>query len=65
MSNIPIIRFNGLVSPKADAREDMEFYQGGLRVCNNFIMRKYGSAVRRPGTKKIYQSTRPLVDDTE
>ena len=63
-TNIPIIRFlEGEVSPKVDARTDIEAYYGGLRHCDNFIPRKYGSAERRPGTKKIYTAVRPPVDD--
>ena len=62
--NIPIIRFSsGIISPKADARDDVDFYSGGCRHLDNMIPRKYGSVVRRPGTKHIYTSTRPLVED--
>lgn len=62
--NIPIIKYtSGEVSPKIDARTDIEAHESGCRHLDNFISRIYGVIERRPGTKKIYQSERPPVDD--
>jgi hypothetical protein len=52
--NHAIISFNaGEVSPKADARSDVEKYSSGCRILENMLPLIYGCAVRRPGTKYI------------
>jgi hypothetical protein len=57
MSNIAVVRFNsGEVSPKIDARKDIEKYTGGCRRCENMIPDLYGNATRRPGTELIATS---------
>ncbi len=59
--NVPILSFNkGEVSPKIDARLDVESYQSACRHLENFVPEIYGCATRRPGTYKIstqYDST--------
>lgn len=57
MANIPIIRFNkGEITPRADARDDTEMYQGGCRHLKNMLPLIYGCVERRPGTKFICKS---------
>lgn len=44
--------FNGgLVSPLLDARADAQVYRNSCRVLENFIVRPYGGAFKRPGTE--------------
>jgi hypothetical protein len=44
--------FNGgEMSPLMDGRTDSEKYATGLRICENFIVRSYGGAFKRPGTR--------------
>jgi len=58
MVNIPLVTFNkGEITPLADARTDVDFYQGGCRHLDNYIPVIYGAAVRRPGLKFVYDST--------
>ena len=50
----PIVSFNsGLLSPKVDARSDVQKYRSGCRLLDNMIPLIYGPAERRPGTKYI------------
>lgn len=57
MSNIPIISFNaGELSPKIDARADIEKYPSGCRTLENMIPTIYGDAERRPGTEFIHEA---------
>lgn len=56
--DLPITMFNaGELSPKIDARHDLDKYKGGCRRLENMIPTKYGGAERRPGTKFIEDST--------
>ena len=60
--NIPKIKFvQGLVTPRIEPRK----LSAGCKVLDNFIPGLQGYVERRPGTKIIYKSTRPLVDDDE
>lgn len=55
-ANIGIISFSGgEFSPLVDCRNDVEKYLSGCRCLQNFIPTIYGAAVRRPGTKFVYQ----------
>ena len=57
-----IIDLNGgEFSPHLDVRVDIT--RGGCRTCQNFIPQIWGNVERRPGTKYIYSSERPPVDD--
>ena len=54
MANIPLISFNtGEVSPKIDARSDVEKYSSSCRRLENMFGLQYGPAERRPGFKFI------------
>lgn len=58
MANIPITTFNsGELSPKVDARIDVEKYAGGCRILENFIPLKYGCVEKRPGTMFVADIT--------
>lgn len=58
MANIPILSFNaGELSPKIDARSDVEKYSSGCRDMDNMLPLIYGAAERRPGTKYIAATT--------
>jgi hypothetical protein len=58
MANIPITTFNsGELSPRIDARIDVEKYSSGCKILENFIPEKYGCATRRPGTLYIADLT--------
>lgn len=60
MQNIPLISFSaGELSPKIDARSDMEKYQSGCRHLDNMIPRIYGPVERRPGLKFIFSTEPP------
>lgn len=49
--------FNGgEMSPLMDGRTDSEKYATGCRLLENFIVRSYGGAFKRPGTKMEAQS---------
>ena len=55
MPNLPIISFNsGEVTPKIDARADVEKHSRSCRRLENFFPEIYGCASRRPGTKYIF-----------
>jgi photosystem II stability/assembly factor-like uncharacterized protein len=57
MPNIQIIRFNkGEITPKCDARMDVDAYSGGCRHLENMLPLIYGCAERRPGTYYIDES---------
>ncbi len=57
MPNIPLISFNaGELSPKIDARADIEKYASGCRTLENMIPVIYGDVERRPGTEFIYEA---------
>jgi len=43
----------GEMSPQMDGRVDIEKYQTGARVLENFIVRPYGGIYKRPGTDYI------------
>ena len=44
--------FNGgEMSPLMDGRTDSEKYATGCRLLENFIVRSYGGAFKRPGTR--------------
>lgn len=43
----------GEMSPQMDGRVDIEKYQTGARVLENFIVRPYGGIYKRPGTDFI------------
>ncbi len=50
----PIVSFNtGELSPKVDARSDVQKYRSGCRTLENMLPLIYGPAERRPGTKYI------------
>jgi len=54
MSNLAVINLNsGKLTPKIDARSDIEKYSGGCRILQNAIPLIYGPVERRPGTKYI------------
>ena len=58
MANIPMISFNnGEVTPKIDARTDVEKFQSSCRKLENFLPLKYGCAERRPGLKFLTDSS--------
>lgn len=46
----------GIVSPKLDARADLQKGAVALRTCRNFVVDAYGRAVRRAGTRFIAQA---------
>lgn len=47
-----LVSFNaGELSPRLDARSDLEKVSSGCRILENFIIETYGSARRRPGTQ--------------
>ena len=55
--NYPIINLNGgEMSPKIDARADLEKYNYGCRTLENFLPLIYGPIERRPGTKFIHKA---------
>jgi hypothetical protein len=55
--NHAIVGFNsGILSPKIDTRFDIAKYARGLRILQNMIATKYGSADRRPGLVHIDES---------
>src|SRR3990170_51263 len=52
--NSPVLSFNsGILSPKIDARSDVEKYSSGCKALDGFIPTIYGCAERVPGTKRI------------
>jgi len=54
IANKSLISFNaGELSPKLDARTDIEKYGSGCRILKNAIPEPYGAASRRPGTQYI------------
>lgn len=54
ISNKSILSFNaGELSPKLDARMDLDKYSSGCRILENAFVEPYGAAVRRPGTEYI------------
>lgn len=58
MANIPILSSNaGELSPKIDARSDIEKYGSGCRHLENMLPLIYGCAERRPGTAYIDTAT--------
>ena len=62
--NVDIITFNaGELSPKLDSRTDLDKYQGGCRILENFIPTKYGCAERRPGTRFVFDATNNPAED--
>ena len=44
------------MSPLMDGRTDSEKYATGCRILENFFVRSYGGAFKRPGTKMVAQS---------
>lgn len=46
----------GEIAPELYGRVDQELYYIGLRTCENFIVRQYGGASNRPGTKFVAES---------
>lgn len=51
------VAFNaGALSPKLDARADLQKGAVALRTCRNLIVDSYGRAVRRQGTRFIAQA---------
>ena len=63
MPNLPINTFaGGELTPKLDARFDIEKHASGCRKLENFLPEPYGDVQRRPGTEFIYDATaRPSV----
>lgn len=50
----PVLAFNGgELSPKLDARVDLDKYASGCRVLENAVVEPYGAAIRRAGTQYI------------
>lgn len=43
----------GELAPSIHARADLALYHAGLKTCRNFIVRRSGGAVNRPGTEHI------------
>jgi hypothetical protein len=43
----------GELAPSVQARADLTLYHAGLATCRNFIVRRQGGAVNRPGTQHI------------
>ena len=61
--NIPVINFNsGELSPKIDARADIDKYRSGCRQLENLIPLIYGPAERRPGFKYIAETKDSALD---
>lgn len=59
-SNKSILSFNaGELSPKLDARVDLEKYSAGCRTLQNAIVEPYGCAVRRAGTQYVASTKFP------
>lgn len=57
MANIPILSFNnGEMTPKCDARSDVEKYQNSCRHLENYLPLIYGCAERKPGAKFIHKA---------
>lgn len=62
MANVPITTFNaGELTPKIDARYQIEKYRAGCRVMENFIPVIYGPAEKRPGTVFV----RDITEDAD
>jgi len=58
MAKTIITSFNtGEISPKIEARVDLEKYSSGCLRLENMIPTKYGGVERRPGTKFVYDAT--------
>lgn len=54
IANKSLISFNaGELSPKLDARTDLDKYGAGCRTLQNAFVEPYGAAIRRPGTQYI------------
>lgn len=54
IANKSILSFNaGELSPKLDARTDLDKYGAGCRTLQNAIVEPYGAAIRRAGTQYI------------
>lgn len=50
----PLTSFNaGELSPLLDGRVDLEKYQSGCRLCENFLLMPYGGVRRRPGLQYL------------
>jgi hypothetical protein len=53
-ANHSVLSFNGgELSPKLDARTDLDKYASGCRTLQNAVVEPYGAAVRRAGTQYI------------
>lgn len=50
----------GEIGPELYGRVDQDLYYIGLRICRNFIVRQYGGASNRPGSRLVAES----VDST-
>lgn len=55
---------SGIISPQLLSRSDVQKYSTGLRVCNNAVIRRFGSVENRAGTfyddaVGVYQVTTP------
>ena len=54
IANKSILSFNaGELSPKLDARTDLDKYSAGCRTLQNAFVEPYGAAIRRAGTQYI------------
>lgn len=54
IANKSLISFNaGELSPKLDARTDLEKYGAGCRTLQNAFVEPYGAAIRRPGMQYV------------
>lgn len=54
IANKSILSFNaGELSPKLDARTDLDKYNAGCRTLQNAFVEPYGAAIRRAGTQYI------------
>lgn len=60
-ANHSVLSFNGgELSPKLDARTDLDKYASGCRTLQNAVVEPYGAAVRRAGTQYIASTKNAL-----
>ncbi len=43
----------GEISPRLHSNEDIELYQAGVALCENWIVMPHGGLIRRPGTRFV------------
>lgn len=59
-----LVSFNsGVITPRMDARVDLEKASASCRTLDNMFPRTYGMAMRRPGLRFIAEVKMPDVEE--